>query len=316
MSNIKIAAENVVNNCMGIKKGESVLIIIDESTRTIGQALCEEAKNVGAEVMLVEMLPRQVNGEEPPKAIAEAMKAVDVVIAPTLKSISHTKARRDANVAGARIATMPGITEEMFLRTLSGDYNEIKERSERLANRLENVKNIRLTTPLGTDITMNFEGRVFEPDTGIIEGNEFGNLPGGEVYTGPMEETSNGVVYIDGVMGGVGLLNQPIKITVENGYAVKIEGGEEAEKLKELLDQFGKEAYNIAELGIGSNHMAILTGSVLEDEKVFGTVHVALGNNASYGGKVTVGIHLDGIIKSPTLVADGEVVIVDGEWKV
>lgn len=315
MSDLKNAAANVVNSCMSIKKGENVLIIIDESTRNIGQALWEEAKNVGAEVMAVEMLPRQVNGEEPPKAIAAAMKASDVVIAPTLKSISHTKARRDANQAGARVATMPGITEEMFVRTLSGDYNEIKDKSLKLAKRLENVKNIRLTTPLGTDITMNFEGRVFEPDSGIIEENDFGNLPGGEVMTGPLEGTSNGVVIVDGVMSGVGVLSKPIKITVENGYAIKIEGEEEAEKLKGLLDQFGKEAYNIAELGIGTNHMAILTGNVLEDEKVFGTVHVALGNNASYGGKVTVGIHLDGIIKNPTLTADGEVIIENGVWK-
>lgn len=203
----------------------------------------------------------------------------------------------------------------MFIRTLSGDYNEIKERSLRLVKRLENIKNIRFTTPLGTDITMNFEERVFEPDSGIIEDNDFGNLPGGEVMTGPLEGTSNGVVIVDGVMSGVGILSQPIKINVENGYAVKIEGGDEAEKLRELLNKFGKEAYNIAELGIGTNHMAKLTGNVLEDEKVFGTVHVALGNNASYGGKITVGIHLDGIIKHPTLIADGEVIIENGVWK-
>ena len=315
MNDLRNAAMNVINSCMGIKKGESALIIIDESTRNIGQVLREEAKRAEAEVMVIEMLPREVNGEEPPKAIAEAMKAADVVIAPTLKSISHTKARRDANQSGARIATMPGITEEMFIRTLSGDYNEIKDRSLKLAEKLKNVKNIRFTTSLGTDITMNFDGRVFEPDSGIIEGNGFGNLPGGEVMTGPLEGTSNGVVIVDGVMSGVGILSQPIEIMVENGYAVEITGGEEAEKLKGLLDQFGKEAYNIAELGIGTNHMAKLTGNVLEDEKVFGTVHVALGNNASYGGNVTVGIHLDGIIKNPTLVADGEVIIENGKWK-
>jgi leucyl aminopeptidase (aminopeptidase T) len=218
MSDLKKAAQNVVNSCMGIKKGESVLIIIDESTRNIGKALLEESKSAEAEVMVVEMLPRKVNGEEPPNPITQAMKASDVVIAPTLKSISHTKARRDANKSGARIATMPGISEDMFMRTLSGDYNEIKERSLKLTKKLEHVKNIRLTTVLGTDVTMNFQGRTFEPDSGIIqESGDFGNLPGGEVCTGPMEGTTNGIVIVDGVMSGVGIIKQSIKITIENG---------------------------------------------------------------------------------------------------
>lgn len=317
MSDLKIAAKNVINNCLAVKNDESVLIIIDENTRNIGAALWEEAKNVGAEALIVKMIPRQVNGEEPPKAIAEAMKNVNVVIAPTTKSISHTKARRDAMEAGARIATMPGITEDMMIRTLGVDYNEISERSMKISDKLKGVKNIRLITPLGTDITMNFEGREFEPDTGIIRGSDFGNLPAGEVYTGPLEGTSNGVVYIDGVMAGVGMLDsERIKITVENGYATKIEGGEQAQKLTAMLDEVGPEAYNIAELGIGTNHMAKLTGKVLEDEKVMGTVHIALGNNASYGGKVNVPIHLDGIIKNPTLIADGEVIMVNGELKI
>lgn len=313
MSDLNASAKNVITSCMDVKSDESVLIIIDGHTKNIGYALWDASKDVGAEAMIIEMMPRQINGEEPPEAIAQAMKNVDVVIAPTYKSISHTKARRDANAAGARIATLPGITEDMMIRTLSADYNEISQRSIKLSEKLKGVKNIRLTTPIGTDITMNFEGREFEPDTGIIRGNEFGNLPGGEVYTAPLEGTSNGVVYIDGVMSGAGLIeDQPIKITVENGYATKIEGGTQAKELKEMLDKVGPEAYNIAELGIGTNDKAKLTGKVLEDEKVMGTVHVALGNNKSMGGVVDVPIHLDGIIKNPTLLADGEVIMKDG----
>lgn len=314
MSDLKNSALNVINNCMAVKSGESVLIIIDNSTKNIGYALWEEAKNAGAEAMIIEMKPREINGEEPPKVIAEAMKHADVVIAPTYKSISHTNARREASKCGARIATMPGITEDMMIRTLNGDYKEISDRSLKLCNKLKNAKNVRLTTPHGTDIVIGIEGREFVPDTGIIRGNEFGNLPAGEVFIAPMEGTSNGVIYIDGAMSGVGIINEnPIKITVENGYAVKIEGGIEAQKLLELLQKVGKDAFNIAELGIGTNHMAKITGKILEDEKVMGTVHIALGNNKGFGGTIDVPIHLDGIINEPTLVVDGETIMKDGE---
>lgn len=311
--NLKDAARNVLINCMGVQKNESILIVVDEFTRVIGNALWEEAKNLGAEAMIMEMIPRTVNGEEPPKAVAEAMKNVNVVIAPTRKSISHTNARREASQNGVRIATMPGITEEIMIRTLGADYGEIYNRTVKLVEKLKGVKNIRITTMLGTDITMNFEGREFEGDTGIIRNNDFGNLPAGEVCTAPIEGTSNGIVYIDGIMAGVGVLTKPIKLIVKNGYVEEVDGGEYAIKLKQLLDTFGHDAYNIAELGIGTNHMAKLTGNVLEDEKVLGTVHIALGNNLSFGGKVDVPIHLDGIIKNPTLIADEKVIMKDGK---
>ncbi len=112
---------------------------------------------------------------------------------------------------------------------------------------------------------------------------------------------------------GIGLLDEPVKLTVQNGYAVKIEGGEGAKKLEEMLAPFGKEAGNIAELGIGTNDQAALVGIILEDEKVLGTVHVAVGNNASFGGTVTVPVHLDGIITSPTLEVDGRLVMQNGK---
>ncbi len=316
MQDLKSAAVNVINNCMGVKKGESVLIINDKSTKTIGQALWEQAKEIGAEAMIVEMIPRQTSGEEPPKAIAEAMKYSDVVIAPTHMSLSHTSARREANNNGARIATMPGITEKMMIRTLNGDYFEIRDRSINLSNKLKDARNITLTTPIGTNIKFNFEGREFKPDTGIVRENDFSNLPAGEVMTGPLEGTTNGVVYIDGAMSGVGVISDnPIKITVEKGYAIKIEGGPQAEKLNSLLSKFGEPAYNIAELGIGTNHMAKISGNVLEDEKVLGTVHIALGNNISYGGRIDVPIHLDGIINNPTLEVDGKIIMENGQFK-
>lgn len=308
------SAEIAIQDCMAVKPGETVLVITDEPTRTIGRALWEKAIETGAEAVYIEMTPRKNDGAEPPPTIAAAMKQADVILAPTSRSLSHTVARKEANQAGARVATLPGITEDMMKRTLSADYQKIAVVSAKFAEILSKGKFAHLTTPLGTDLTLSLEGREAHPDTGIIhQAGDFSNLPAGEAFIAPLEGTANGVVVIDGAMSGIGVLRAPIKMTVEKGYVTKIEGGEAAEKLDGILSEYGKLAYNIAELGIGTNDKAILTGKVLEDEKVMGTVHIALGNSASFGGTTQVSIHLDGIITRPTLSIDGQVVIKDGQ---
>ncbi len=131
----------------------------------------------------------------------------------------------------------------------------------------------------------------------------------------PAEGGTNGVFVVDGSMAGIGDLGgkKPITIRVENGYAVEITGGEEADLLKSKLEPLGKPAFNVAELGVGTNDAARIIGNILEDEKVMGTIHIALGNNMSMGGTVDVPIHLDGIVKDPTVELDGRLLMKDGK---
>jgi leucyl aminopeptidase (aminopeptidase T) len=311
---MKEAARIVVQDCLGVKKGEEVLIIVDEKTRRIGDALFNAAKSLGAEAVLVEMIEREAHGSEPPRMVAEAMKSADVIIAPTSKSLTHTKARVEANKSGARIASMPTITEEMMARTMSADYAKIKERSLKFRNLLSKGSEVRLTTPAGTDLTFSIAGREAMADTGILhDKGAFGNLPAGEACMAPVEGKTSGVAVIDVVMAGVGLIKTPIKLVVKDGYVTKISGGAEAKALSQLLAGKGEEVKNIAELGIGTNEKATPSGSPLEDEKVIGTVHIGIGDNIIFGGKVKAPMHLDGIMKNPTLVIDGKTVIKDGK---
>ncbi len=314
MNRLEKAAEVAVNKCMAVKSGEAVLVITDETKREIGYALWEAAKRSGAEVILTEIIPRQVHGEEPPKPVAELMKNVDAVLAPTTKSLTHTDARREACTQGARIATLPGITEEVMLRSLDADYQKIARRSKKIASLLTEAHRVQVTTPSGTDITMSVEGRKGYADTGLYhQKGDFGNLPAGEAYLAPLEGSSQGVILIDGAIANLGLLKEGIRLVVKDGFVTEILGHTEAEKLKALLAPLGKLAYNIAELGIGTNDKAILTGNVLEDEKAIGTVHIALGDNASMGGTVTAPAHLDGILLRPTLEVNGETIMKDGK---
>jgi len=311
---MKEAARIVVEECLGVKKSEEVLIIVDKKSRRIGKALFDAAKSLGAEAVLIEMLEREAHGSEPPRMVAEAMKSADVIIAPTSKSLTHTKARVEANKSGARIASMPTITEEMMARTMSADYAKIKERSLKFRNLLSKGSEVRLTTPAGTDLTFSIAGREAMADTGILhDKGAFGNLPAGEACLAPVEGKTSGVAVIDVVMAGVGLIKTPIKLVVKDGYVTKISGGAEAKALSKLLAGKGEEVKNIAELGIGTNEKATPSGSPLEDEKVIGTVHIGIGDNIIFGGKVKAPMHLDGIMKKPTLVIDGKTVIKDGK---
>jgi leucyl aminopeptidase (aminopeptidase T) len=307
------ASTVAIRDCMGAREGERVLVVTDEPLRPIGLALHRAARDLGLEVLLVEMLPRASNGEEPPAEVAQLMKQADVVLCPTSKSLTHTDSRRAASAAGARVATLPGVTEEIMVRCMNADYQKIAERTYRLCERLERAKVIRVTAPAGTDITMPVAGRQAHASSGLFrERGQWGNLPTGEAYLAPLEGLSEGVVVVDGAMAGVGLVGQPIRIVVEKGYATDITGGPEAQALIRLLEPHGRDARTVAEFGIGTNDKATLTGIILEDEKVMGTIHVAFGDNKSMGGFVRVASHLDGLVKRPTVWFDGEMVMDDG----
>lgn len=317
-TDLKQAAFHTLSDCLGVKPGEQVAVVTDTETADIGTALFKQALEMDAEAILLEMKPREASGQEPPPTVAAAMRECDVYVLATMRSLSHTEARRRAKEAGARGASMPGVTEDMMLRTMPVDYNVIAERSLGLAEKLKGVNSLQITSELGTDITLNVSGVEWAADTGLyLEPGTFGNLPAGETCAGVVWEGSNGYVVFDGSFADIGLLSEPVNIEFEDGIAHSIGGGSEAERLVEILDQAGPEAYKLAEIGIGTHHAAKITGKVLEDEKVMGTIHLALGNDLGFGGSNDVPLHLDGVVDKPTMVTDKKVYIMkDGELKV
>lgn len=304
-----------IKDCMGTQSNETVLIVTDEYKRNIGYSLYKNAKELGHESVYLEFKSREMHGQEPPKQIADMMKLFDVVLCPTAKSLTHTNARRNASSLGSRIATFPGITEEIMVRGLNADYHKIAELTIRLKEILDNIKVVRVTAKNGTDITMDITGRKALPSKGLFhKKGESGNLPTGEAYIAPLEGKSNGVFVVDGSMAGIGVIKgKPIRIEVVDGYAVKVSGGPQAAKLDETLNKYGKLSRNIAEFGIGTNDKAKLSGVLLEDEKVMGTIHIALGDNKSMGGIVDIPIHLDGVVKKPTVYFDDNMIMKSGK---
>jgi leucyl aminopeptidase (aminopeptidase T) len=313
MNELEHAALVAVRDCLGMQRHESLLVVTDPPLAHLARALAEAARPLAREVLLLEYGVRELNGQEPPPPVPVAMKGVDAVLAVTTRSITHTAARRAAVAAGARVATMPGITEGCLVRTMAADYEAIARRTLAVTEKLTAAAVARVTTALGTDITMPIAGIAAIASTGLIRARgQWGNLPSGEAYLRPDEGRSEGVIVIDGSLAGIGKLASPVRVTVERGMAVEVSGGVEADRFREQLEKAGPAARTVAELGVGTNDRAIVTGAILEDEKILGTVHIAFGNNVSMGGTVDVAFHVDGILMRPTLTLDGEPVLVDG----
>lgn len=284
-------------------------MVADPGTLRIGEILVAGGRERGAEAVLVEIAERASNGTEPPPSVAAAMTSCDVLIAPTTKSLSHTEARRAANAAGARAATMPGITEEMMARTMAADFSSLRPRSREVARLLSEGSEVRITSAAGTDLTLGIEGRTALSDDGDLSSSgAFGNLPPGEAFLAPVEKTTNGRLVVDGTMWPVGRLSEPLVWEVVDGY-VREMSGLHADEVRAAIEPYGPEAFAIAELGIGTNDAAQLTGNVLEDEKILGTIHVAIGDNHTFGGTVRVPSHQDGIVLNPTLSIDGRTIV-------
>ena len=305
---LRTAAETAVNQCLALGPDESLVVVTDDEREPIGEALYAVAGGVTDDVSIVRYPPGEQHGAEPPAPVAAAMEAADAFLAPTTKSLSHTRARSAASDAGARGATLPGITREVFTTGLDADYDAIARACEDVLEQVGDAGTVRVTTEAGTDVAFEPGGREWRADTGdVSEAGAFSNLPAGEVFVSP--ETANGTYVVDGTMMPYGLLSegQRLRFEVEDGYVTDISDDEVRAQVEAGADEVGRDAYNLAELGIGTNvGVTELVGSVLLDEKAAGTVHVAIGDDAGIGGDTDAPLHLDGIVREPTVYADGE----------
>jgi aminopeptidase len=311
MNELDQAVRAVGRDCLGVKDGEEVLVIANPATQHLGERLREEAAEAGADAVLALMSERVSHAAEPPRTIAEAMAAADVILAPTVQSLSHTASRKRASEAGARCATLPGVTEEMLARVMSADMEGLRRKGHAIADALNEASEARISDANGTELRLDLSGREAIPDAGeLTDTGAFGNLPCGEGFIAPAG--GEGILVIDGSMAGVGLVDEPVELVVEGGHLTSARGGQ-GMAFMELLTAHGDDGTNVAELGIGTNEKAILTGNILEDEKILGTCHVAFGASAAIGGKIQVPVHLDCVVMTPTVELDGEAIVREGE---
>jgi leucyl aminopeptidase (aminopeptidase T) len=297
-----------------VQPGELVCIAADTQTMPIAAALVEAVREAGAEPVVVTMLPRRAHGNEPPRVVAAAMKAADVVIQPVTYAMTHTDATQEALRAGARVLVLRGVTEDIMTHgAMLADYDRVDRLTRAVQRRMTDAKMARVATPTGTDLVMSLAGRAAVALTGRVGGpGTFAAMPDGEAAISPVEGTAEGTLVVDHTMDSIGLLDQPIRMTVRAGRVTGIRGGESAERLRQLIAAADDNATNIAEFAIGTNDRARLIGSMTEDKKYRGSVHIAIGDNHVIGGTVVSELHLDGLLLRPTVELDGQRVVEDG----
>jgi leucyl aminopeptidase (aminopeptidase T) len=309
MTDLAPAVRTVVRRCLAVQPGENVLVVVDRPLQDVGEALRAEAESAQADAVLAVMAPRSDHGEEPPPPIAAALAASDVFIAPASKSLSHTQARKRATEGGARGATMPTVTADMLARLMDIDFETMRARSHAIAQLLDAADEARITCPRGTDLTLDLRGRSGLADDGDLTApGAFGNLPCGEGFIAPAG--GEGTVVARS-LAGIGL--GEARLTVSGGHLTAA-ASPEGEQLLERLSAHGEAGTNLAELGVGTNEKAGLTGNVLEDEKILGTVHVAFGASAGIGGTVAVPIHLDVVVTDASLTVGDTPVLDAGRY--
>jgi len=312
MTDLQAVAQQVLSENMGAVAGESLVVVTDTDKQEIGRALFKAGVDLDLEVGVIETAPMGRSGMEPPAFVSAAMQEADIVVAPTSASLTHTRAREAATEAGARVATMPGITKRMFGEgAITADYAEVERLTAKLAERLTAADKARIET--GEEVLkMSLADRKGIPSDGLIrESGESGNLPSGEGYIAPVEDTAEGAIVFDGGLVGVGALDEAVIVRIESGSVTSVEGPS-AEQFLEATT--GSDcARRVCELGLGTNAAAGVIGTVLEDEKVYGTCHVAFGDNHGFGGTIECDSHVDGITLKPDVYLDDKLVVTNGE---
>ena len=287
----------------------------------IKTALMAGLNAAGAEPLLLTMTTRRLANQEVPELIAKAMKDADAIIPVTSISMVHTNAMKGALEAKKRLLGMILMTEDLILRTWPKtveELSDLKNRTQKLAQMIDATKKARITSPQGTDLTLEVGKHKSIWNYGVVE--ELGKLeflPGGQTATCPNEGTANGQYVLDVSTGfpNYRLVRNPITVIVKNGKAVEIKGGQDAEAFRNYFESFNDSGvFHIAELGTGTNPKCIFTGNALEDERKAGSVRVALGTDVMLGGSHKTKTHVDGMMGQITLDLDGQVPIKDGKF--
>ena len=289
------SARSVIRTCLQIRPFEPVLIVTDPESSAIGRALYEAAAEVTDRTLMMMMPTSDKKGSEPPDYVAELMRKQDVVILATKSSLTHTKARINASRTGrTRIISMPGINENMFsIGGMTADYNALQKEISGLTSIFRRKRDVRVTSPGGTDIRFSIGAKWRTDDNGICNRpGQVMNLPSGRVFVFPKEDTMNGTIVIDGSWEG-NLIQEPIIMEVENGVVTNISESEISEKINSIFAEVSKPlnkskaalVKTVAEFGFGMNSRAKVVGNLLEDQVVRGAAHFVLGDNSAYGGK-------------------------------
>lgn len=305
----------ILTKCGQLIENESLLIIFDSSSEVLANLFYKEALSITDNVKIVEVETGNMHGDITiSDKIEKQMKISDLVIGLTKFSLAHTKARYNASSEGVRYLSLPDYDID-FLKSscIDVDYKTISKKVKKLTDILTDTKEVKIKTDLGTNLTLNIEGRIGNNASAIVNPGEIGSPPDIEANIAIVEDSTCGTFVVDGSIPckEIGKVDEIYILEIVDGRIIKI-NGKESEKLNKIFDSQSELAKIPAELGFGFNDKASFSGYMLEDEGVYGSVHIGFGSNSTIGGKNNVPFHLDMVINKPDVWMDGIKVIEKG----
>lgn len=319
-------AKAIVEDSLKINSGEEATIFTDESRFPIADEIAGYIARSGSEVSIF-IIPESIRPvTEVTDIHASALISSDIVIyvlatQSSTKDLSREVAFRHYLLAiplqyKGRVCIMPGFKDEMK-EAASIDYGKLRQRGEILKQAISG-RRVRITSALGTDVSFSIGSRQIKVDGGdLSKPGSFGNIPAGEIFTAPVEETVEGKIVVDGSIGGIGLAENPFIIYLKDGYITGIDPTKALDdaflKFSKVCEYDAPATRTLGEFGIGINPRARIIGDMLMDEKAAGTVHFAFGD--SFGlGKTSSRYHTDLLVRNPTIAVDEEVIMREGHF--
>lgn len=306
------AAARLVDECLCVKRGEKVVIVTDFNTMNISTVLASVLMERDVDLSICVMKPRTRHSEDPPTPIAAAMEIADAVIMPTSYSLTHSSARRKANERGARVLSLPMYTEDVMLSSaLDVNFQEMRPTVLKMADLLDIADSARITSASGTDLSMSLKGKSKRFNDCIADKpGVWAAPPGLEATIAPVEDSTNGVVVLDGVLIPGGTVEGEVRIEFKDGKIISITGGRQAEEFSKILAGYNDpNVFYAVELGIGLNPNSVLGRNMIESESCYGTVHIGLGEGKTFGSTISASAHLDIVLSNPELELDGKCVV-------
>jgi len=313
LSNVMRGALRLLKVCARATGNDRVLVVLDTAHGyELSRIMMNAANRLDLNLTVIIMKPRAYPGEEPPSSVLEAMKASDVVICATSMTMFYTKARLSACNAGAKFLSMAGATPSTLASdAMLADFRKQEKLVQRVAKRLTQASLVRISSDNGTDIELSVAGRHGHAITGLCrKPGDAQGVPDIEAYVAPIENSPHGRLVVDASTSVTGLLKTPITIDIRHGEALRFHGGSQAKHLVAMLKRTkSRNSFRIGEFGFGLNPLARFCGSIIEDEAVMGTAHIALGENRQLGGRNKAPIHVDLVLRRPQVELDGKLVL-------
>ncbi len=311
MDKLYQAAEKAIVQALALKEGEQFLLVTDKHKMEIAESLAHWAKEVGAETTTYLMTEALRPITEPTtlfRLLCVKASAMAYMLDARMEEKSFRGYMVKAGVANSRVCMMPGLTRDMMERLVNVDFHELDMFGKRLVDRLADSEDIVVENAEGTHIEFSVRGRKWKNDNGdISQKGMHGNLPAGEIFTAPVEETFNGKLVISLIDDQIG-----------RGMMEFAEGrliGYEGKGVEKILAYIGEDETGkiIGEFGIGTNPGARICPNMLEAEKAFGTAHFAIGD--SYGIGINISPHhYDALVDKVSIRSNGEYLVRDGKF--